>query len=358
MVDQASPDIDTPEPSNGVLASVDKADPAGAVQNDDLLGELARAMHQAATSQYERLNDDLAQRRAQQVEAISAHADAEIENLKAASEADVNAIDSWARAETEKIKLERLRRIDDRREQLAGQLDRQETIKQRQVFAIEVAIDAHRNEVDLFFGRMERETDPAAIARIASTMPAFPSLADIADEAGRSAAGEFASLDRSAEPIAEADAPALSVDAPALSVADETPTAVAVEPMTEESTPSGSTNGVIDVTASDATIEPAPEAPAEDMPERAAALLESDPGASVSESRLMAVMDPAASAGTGENRHPWEAPHAISVAAGSGEPEADSAPELSSRVGSTLLRTVRAIRPMSGERHERDGEDR
>ena len=89
MVDQASPDIDTPEPSNGVLASVDKADPAGAVLNDDLLGELARAMHQAATSQYERLNDDLAQRRAKQVEAISAHADAEIENLKAASEADV-----------------------------------------------------------------------------------------------------------------------------------------------------------------------------------------------------------------------------------------------------------------------------
>jgi hypothetical protein len=333
MVDQASPDTDTPDPSNGVSASAgDTAPVPGAIANDDLLGELARAMHQAATSQYERLNGDLAQRRAQQVETISAHADAEIEGLKAASEADVQAIDAWAKAETEKIKLERLRRIDARREQLAAQLERQETIKQRQVFAIEVAIDAHRNEVDLFFGRMERETDPSAIARIAATMPAFPSLADVADEAGRSAAAEFAGLDRSAEATAAVDSAVTETDpAAAATASDETAT---------------------DAVAEATTVDPAEVE--DESSERAAAALESDPAANVTESRLMAVMDPDAVAGTAEDARPWEAPYAVSVAAGSGEGE----PEPASKVGSTLLRTVRAIRPMSGERHDRGNEER
>lgn len=331
MVDQASPDTATPDGPNGASASADHPDPdSAAVPNDDLLGELARAMHQAATSQYERLNGDLAQRRGQQVEAISTHADTEIENLKAASDADVESIDAWAKTETEKIKLERLRRIDTRREQLAGQLERQETIKQRQIFAIEVAIDAHRNEVDLFFGRMERETDPAAIARIASTMPAFPSLVDVAEEAGRSAAAEFAGLDRSVEATAEADQVKVTQAAPVDAAATESTVAVA------ETT--------------------AKEAAPDDESKRAAASLESDPAANVTESRLMAVMDPAA-AGTPENPRPWEAPYAVSVAAGTGGAEGEPAPEPASRVGSTLLRTVRAIRPMSGERHDRGNDE-
>jgi hypothetical protein len=71
----------------------------------------------------------------------------------------------------------------------------------------------------------------------------------------------------------------------------------------------------------------------------------------------MAVMDPDASAPTTENTRPWEAPYAVSVAAGTGSAEAEPAPEPASRVGSTLLRTVRAIRPMSGERHDRGSEE-
>ncbi len=290
---------------------------------------------EAATSQYERLNGDLAQRRAQQVKTISAHAEAEVQSLKTASDADVDAIDAWAKAETEKIKLERLRRIDARREQLAAQLERQETIKQRQVFAIEVAIDAHRNEVDLFFGRMERETDPSAIARIASTMPAFPSLADVAEEAGRSAAAEFAGLDRSAEALADPGQTDVAATAPGETPAEAVATA--------------------DADTDTATIEPAA---ADDGSQRAAAALESDPAANVTESRLMAVMDPDAAAGTTENTRPWEAPYAVSVAAGSGEGDAEPAAEPASKVGSTLLRTVRAIRPMSGERHDRNNEER
>jgi hypothetical protein len=265
--------------------------------NDDLLGELARAMHAAATSQYERMNAELERRRAEQVEAIAARAAAEAEQLKASTETDIGAIDGWAKAETDKIKQERVRRIDARKEELAAQLERQETIKQREVFAIEVAIDAHRTEIEQFFGRMERETDPAAIAQVASSLPPFPSLADAADEARRGASAEFESRDR--ETAAVSPPSAIDADAPTL---DNTADAL------------------------------------------------------VTESRLMAVMDPEASHGGSPAATPWEAPSVVSVAAGSGTPEAAPAPEAPNRGGSTLLRTVRAIRPMAGS--DKDDADR
>lgn len=273
----------TAEPAR---AAIDGAE----ANHDDLLGELARAMHAAATSQYERMNAELERRRTEQIESIAARASSEVENLKAGSEGDISAIDAWAKSESEKIKHERLRRIDARREQLASQLERQETIKEREVFSIDVAIDAHRNEIDLFFGRMERETDPAAIARVASTVPPFPPLDEIAEGARRGAAAEFASLEAEAEP--------------------------------------------------------------------AAAVGESETEASVSDSRLMAVMDPAASrAGDGDIARAWEAPYAVSVAAGTSVEDGDAEAEAPSRVGATLLRTVRAIRPMA-DRHDRGGEER
>lgn len=287
--DLADEPTDTPATDAATSASA-VAEPS----NDDLLGELARAMHAAATSQYERMNAELERRGADQVEAIAARATAEAERLKASTQTDIGAIDAWAKAETEKIKQERLRRIDARREELAGQLERQETIKQREVFAIEVAIDAHRTEIDQFFGRMERETDPTAIAQVASSLPPFPSLADIADEARRMASAEFESLDR------------------------ETGAA---------SSPSATDAG--------------------------APVLDDAPEALVTESRLMAVMDPEAShGGSPEAAPPWEAPSVVSVAAGSGPAETTSEPAVVNR-GSTLLRTVRAIRPMAGS----DGDD-
>ena len=282
------PAEDAPVPT----AAVEAAGPA----NDDLLGELARAMHAAATSQYERINAELERRRSEQVEAIAARASSDAETLKTSMESDIEAIDIWAKAESEKIKHERLRRIDSRREQLASQLERQETIKQRELFAIEVAIDAHRSEVDQFFGRMERETDPTAIARVASSLPSFPSLDEIAEEARRGAAAEFASLDAEfgSNPAAEAS------------------------------------------TASDVLP------PSDDTSDPATA------DAIVSESRLKAVMDPEASlGGSPEGAPPWEAPYAVSVAAGSGTTDTAAEDEPHSRVGSTLLRTVRAIRPMA-----------
>jgi hypothetical protein len=309
---------DGDEPSASATAIVADAGETGMNADDNLLGELARAMHAAATSQYQRMNAELERRRAEQVEAIGARFEAEIESLKADSETDIGSIELWAKGEIEKIKLERLRRIDARREELSGQLGRHDTIKEREIFAIEVAIDAHRNEVDQFFGRMERETDPAAIAQVASSMPPFPALDDVAADARRAAVAEFAAIDRpevntTPEPAGVEPAEAIETDA--------TSAERARAEGTEES---------------QAT---APETPSEVQ------------GITIApESRLKAVMDPGA-ASEADSTQPWEAPYAVSVAAGTGAAEEEPAP---ARVGSTLLRTVRSIRPMA--RHDKDSD--
>ena len=290
-----APEADAPE-ADAPEADAPEADApgpaAGEARHGGLLGELARAMHAAAASQYERINAELEDRRAQQVEAIATRARSEIEGLKTGSQADVGAIDAWAKAETEKIKQERLRRIDARRAQLATQFERQEAIQAREVFAIEVAIDTHRAEIDAFFGRMERETDPAAIARVASMLPPFPAFAQIVDEARREVAAEGTSL-------GQATGPATAVN---------------------------------DV--------------------------EREPG--VSESRLMAVMDPTGAHGDGESEsdeatRPWEAqPYAVSITAG---PRVADEARLPARTGMSLLRSIPSIRPMIGRRDPKSGEE-
>lgn len=205
MAEHDSQPADPGDLAIGQVATADAPEVVEAEDHDDFLGELARAMHTAAETQYERMTAELERRRAEEVDAIAARASSEVEKLKAGSEADIGDIDAWAKAETEKIKLARLRRIDARRERLASQLERHETIKAREVSAVEVAIDAHRTEIDAFFGRMERESDPATIARVAATLPPFPPLAKIAEEAMRGTDAEYASVDEETEPAPAAD---------------------------------------------------------------------------------------------------------------------------------------------------------
>ena len=171
----------------------------------DFLGELALAMHVAAESRHERIVEELERRRADQIDASTSRASSESDDLKTASEGDIDAIDVWAAAETERIRLKRERRIDARREQLVDQLERHRAMLEREVQAVEAAVDAHRTRLDGFFQRVETESDPAQIVRVAATLPPLPSLSDIAEAARRRAAPESAPLDD--EPGGSSDEP-------------------------------------------------------------------------------------------------------------------------------------------------------
>jgi hypothetical protein len=298
------------DPSPAESQSADTPEPEP-IEQDDLLSELARAMQAAAAARRLRMNSELESLRSEQVEAIAARASSEVDLLKAGSEADIGSIDAWATAEAERIRLERLRRIDARREQLASQLGRQESIRTREVIAVEVAIEGHRSEIDSFFGRIEHEVDPAAIARFAAVPPQLPPLAEIAAEARRSAAAEFANLDRQAA-------------------------------------------------SGQVTLKPAPD--------------ETGAGETgAGDTRPLTLIAAGAARGVDGNGAPWVSePYAVTVAAGPPvvhEPEPASAPSAAAApstpspqaeppagLGSTLLRTVRSIRPLAGRQDSESGD--
>lgn len=165
------------------------------LDSTDLLTELARAMHDAADLQFARITADLERQRLRQVESIVARATFDTDDVKAELDADTRAIDAWAKAEAEKIKVERTRRIDARRDEHAAKVEREATIKEREILAVEVAIESHLAELNSFFAEIKQSTDPGRIASMAATKPASPALDEIAGDARRSAGAEFALRD-------------------------------------------------------------------------------------------------------------------------------------------------------------------
>jgi hypothetical protein len=277
------------------------------LEPDDLIHELSRAMHAAILSQHQRMADHVTRLRTAQAEASKVRTDAETDHLKKASQAAIKEIDAWAKTATELIEAERVRRIDARREQLQAELARQNVIAEREMMAVDVALEEHQAALEAFFNRVERETDPQTIASLASKLPQLPSLSDAADLARRHAIAEFAPIDE-----AKLDgAPATGQGA----VEDET--------------------------------------------------------VQVSTSRLMAVMDPEASrASAADAAPPWPEPRAIAVSAGSGgtSPATSTANGSDGNVAAvpagsrTLLRSMPTSRPLnrllSWDRKSGDDPDR
>jgi hypothetical protein len=185
-----------------------EATEAGDAEPDDLLGQLSRAMHAAAGSQRLRIAEELGRQRAAEVTALKARTGSEAKALKKISEHDISEVNAWAKTATELIAAERVRRIDARREQLQAELVRQDVIVEREVLAVEAAVESHQAELDAFFSRLERESDPAEIARLASSAPSLPSLVETAAAARRQATAGFALLDEGAEGAAGGDATA------------------------------------------------------------------------------------------------------------------------------------------------------
>jgi hypothetical protein len=190
-IEEPAPGDPTPSP-----AVVAVAEP----ELDDLLGQLSRAMHAAAESQHLRIVDELARQRAAQVDAIKASAASDAAELKKDSKRDIGEIDVWAKAATELIAAERVRRIDARRERLEAELARRDRIVERQVTAVDVTLEEHQARLEAFFNQLGQESDPSGIAQVAHSLPTLPALDEIAETARRHALAEFAPIEAAAAP--------------------------------------------------------------------------------------------------------------------------------------------------------------
>ncbi len=160
-------------------AAVATDDPQTNATDDDsatFLADLARVMQAAAAAERLRIAEDSERRRNAHLDIIRARETSEAEELGVLAEGDVKAIDSWADTEIERIQSERERRITSRRGELAQRLEDHRLLIGREVDAVETAIAAYRTDVEVYFSRLDTETDPVAIAREAGRRPQFPVL--------------------------------------------------------------------------------------------------------------------------------------------------------------------------------------
>jgi hypothetical protein len=143
------------------------------------LADLARVMQTTAAAEQARNAEGTEQRRQAHIDAIRAREALEAEELRELAKEDVKGIDAWSEGEIKRIKLERERRIASRREQLQIRLEEHRSVIASEVDAVEAAIATYRADVGQFFGSLEAETDPIAIARQAGNQPKFPDLTQI-----------------------------------------------------------------------------------------------------------------------------------------------------------------------------------
>ena len=163
-----------------VPASDDSTDAAAADATADdssgFLADLARVMQAAAGAERLRTSEESERRRTAHLELIRARETSGADELRVVAEGDIKAIDSWADTEIERIQSERERRTVTRRAELSQRLEDHRLLIGREVDAVEAAIAAYRTEVEAYFGRLDGEADPVAIAQAAGSRPTFPDL--------------------------------------------------------------------------------------------------------------------------------------------------------------------------------------
>lgn len=213
-------------------------DPTANATDDDsaaFLADLARVMQTAAAAERTRIAEDSERRRNAHLDLIRARETSEAEELRELAEGDVKAIDTWADTEIERIQSERERRITSRRGELAQRLEDSGLLIGREVDAVEAAIAAYRTEVEVYFSRLDAETDPVVIAREAGRRPQFPGLGPVGPV--DAAAGEATvptdepgvASDAEPPPAGDALVGVLDPNAPAEAIADGEPVAVAAD---------------------------------------------------------------------------------------------------------------------------------
>ncbi|HEY7736127.1 MAG TPA: hypothetical protein VH813_04975 [Candidatus Limnocylindrales bacterium] len=188
-------DAPPPSPTSGEVSAGSGSSSIGSPVGDagdgsSFLADLARAMQAAAGAERARATEDTDRRREETIAEIRARAAMDASELEQQSEVEIAEIGAWAEGQMDRIRDERERRIEARRESLTRRLDDHRLIADRQVEAIEEAVGAYRAELNGFFNRLDGETDPSAIARLARMRPEFPPLETVAARARTAAAAD------------------------------------------------------------------------------------------------------------------------------------------------------------------------
>jgi hypothetical protein len=172
--------------------------------------ELTDAMHSVAHGWHERLKEEAERDRQVHVARIGEQAMAEAAELRTGIEGDLARIDEWAKAATRQIEEDRARQVDAVHKVLDERLELHRGVIAREVDAGEGAIAAYLTYLEGFFDRLETESDPNVIVRLAGSIPPMPDLEEASGTARAQAEAELARV--TAVPAAPRD-PTVGPDA-------------------------------------------------------------------------------------------------------------------------------------------------
>jgi hypothetical protein len=178
----ASVDVDEGSAAEAAPAVVAEAVPDEATPAQELdpstsfLTQLARAMQATAGQERDRIVADTERRRQARVDEIRGRETAEAARMRELADEDQAAIDTWAATEIARITTEQQRRSEALRADLDTSLGQHRQLIAKEIERVETAVATHRTELDAFFDALERETDPVAIAQLATRRPEFPSI--------------------------------------------------------------------------------------------------------------------------------------------------------------------------------------
>lgn len=187
------------------------------------LAELTKAMQASAAAERERANAEIDRRRLDHLARIEARRTSDAESMTTLADQDLKAIDEWAEGERQRIDREKETRAAAVRDDLQASLAEHGARVDREVEAVEAAINTHRASIDAFFAELDGETEPVAIALHARRRPSFPSLTGLGTEVQTLAAEDAAAAESAAAVEAVApDAEAFATDGSAERAAETT----------------------------------------------------------------------------------------------------------------------------------------
>jgi hypothetical protein len=151
---------------------------SGAEPSDQFLNSLTSAMRRVADDARETSLADARGAVAAKIAAMRSTAGARAEELRTRAEQDVTGIGDWSRAEIVRIEAETQRKIEQRRAQLAEQLEEHDRRSAEEIAGLEAQVEQYEGELALFFSQLGEINDPDTFIAAARRMPRLPQVND------------------------------------------------------------------------------------------------------------------------------------------------------------------------------------
>ncbi len=174
--------VDSSDSDRTSAAALDPG--TGAEPSDQFLNSLTSAMRRVADDARETSLADARGAVATKIAAMRSNSGARAEELRTRAEQDVTGIGDWSRAEIVRIEAETQRKIEQRRAQLAEQLEEHDRRSAEEIAALEAQVEQYEGELALFFSQLGEISDPDTFIAAARRMPRLPQVNDEEPAAG------------------------------------------------------------------------------------------------------------------------------------------------------------------------------